>query len=77
MMLLVFIEISHTEFYLQCLKFIKITLSEDLDKNKTNLVYTGSAQVGGKLAQVGSRLIGGVIKNTADDFFQTFNIFSS
>ena len=52
---------------------VKITLSEDLDKNKTNLVYSGNAQVGGKLAQVGSRLIGGVIKNTADDFFNTFN----
>jgi len=44
-----------------------------LDKNKTNLAYSGNAQVGGKLAQVGSRLIGGVIKNTADDFFNTFN----
>lgn len=52
---------------------IKIVLSEDIDKNKTNLVYSGNAQVGGKLAQVGSRLIGGVIKNTADDFFKTFN----
>ena len=52
---------------------VKITLSEDLEKNKTNLVYAGNAQVGGKLAQVGSRLIGGVIKNTADDFFNTFN----
>ena len=52
---------------------VKIILSEDTDKNKTNLVYTGNAQVGGKLAQVGSRLIGGVIKNTADDFFKTFN----
>lgn len=52
---------------------IKIVLSEDIDKNMTNLVYSGNAQVGGKLAQVGSRLIGGVIKNTADDFFKTFN----
>tara|TARA_B100000676_G_C18061199_1_gene837891 strand:- start:1501 stop:2079 length:579 start_codon:yes stop_codon:yes gene_type:complete len=52
---------------------VKIILSEDTDKNKTNLIYTGNAQVGGKLAQVGSRLIGGVIKNTADDFFKTFN----
>ena len=52
---------------------VKITLSENLEKNKTNLVYIGNAQVGGKLAQVGSRLIGGVIKNTADDFFNTFN----
>jgi len=52
---------------------VKITLSENTDKNKTDLVYSGNAQVGGKLAQVGSRLIGGVIKNTADDFFNTFN----
>lgn len=52
---------------------VKITLSENSDKNKTNLIYSGNAQVGGKLAQVGSRLIGGVIKNTADDFFKTFN----
>mgnify|MGYP003324062864 FL=1 len=52
---------------------VKISLSEHSDKNKTNLIYSGNAQVGGKLAQVGSRLIGGVIKNTADDFFKTFN----
>ena len=52
---------------------VKIVLTEDNDKNKTKLVYDGNAQVGGKLAQVGSRLIGGVIKNTADDFFKTFN----
>ena len=52
---------------------VKITLSENKEKNKTDLVYSGNAQVGGKLAQVGSRLIGGVIKNTADDFFKTFN----
>ena len=37
------------------------------------MVYSGNAEVGGKLAQVGSRLIGGVINNTADDFFNTFN----
>ena len=52
---------------------VKIVLSEDDDKNKTKLSYDGNAQVGGKLAQVGSRLIGGVVKNTADDFFKTFN----
>ena len=52
---------------------VKITLSENKEKNKTDLVYSGNAQVGGKLAQIGSRLIGGVIKNTADDFFKTFN----
>ena len=52
---------------------VKIVLSEDDDKNKTKLSYDGNAQVGGKLAQVGSRVIGGVVKNTADDFFKTFN----
>jgi carbon monoxide dehydrogenase subunit G len=52
---------------------VKIILTEDNDTNKTKLFYNGNAQVGGKLAQVGSRLIGGVIKNTADDFFKTFN----
>ena len=39
----------------------------------TRLKYTATAQVGGKLAQVGSRLIDGVAKKMADDFFQRFN----
>lgn len=39
----------------------------------TKLTYTANAQVGGKLAQVGSRLIDGVAKKMADDFFQRFN----
>jgi hypothetical protein len=38
----------------------------------TKLAYTANAQVGGKLAQVGSRLIDGVAKKMADDFFKTF-----
>ena len=38
----------------------------------TKLAYTATAQVGGKLAQVGSRLIDGVAKKMADDFFKTF-----
>jgi carbon monoxide dehydrogenase subunit G len=39
----------------------------------TKLSYVANAQVGGKLAQVGSRLIDGVAKKMADEFFQRFN----
>src|SRR5581483_8932276 len=35
----------------------------------TRLTYTVKAQVGGKLAQIGSRLIDGAAKKMADDFF--------
>lgn len=38
----------------------------------TKLQYQATAQVGGKLAQVGSRLIDGVAKKMADDFFGKF-----
>jgi hypothetical protein len=43
------------------------------DGDGTLLKYTASAQVGGKLAQVGSRLIDGVARKMADDFFTRFN----
>jgi carbon monoxide dehydrogenase subunit G len=52
---------------------VKITLVDTDEPNNTLLQYEGSAQVGGKLAQLGSRLIGGVVKSTADNFFKTFN----
>lgn len=39
----------------------------------TKLAYKCTAQVGGKLAQVGSRLIDGVAKKMAEDFFTRFN----
>jgi len=39
----------------------------------TRLSYTVNAQVGGKLAQLGARLIDGVAKKMANDFFTTFN----
>jgi len=39
----------------------------------TRLNYAVKAQVGGKLAQLGSRLIDGVAKKLADDFFAAFN----
>ena len=35
--------------------------------------YTANASVGGKLAQVGARLIDGVARKMADDFFARFN----
>jgi carbon monoxide dehydrogenase subunit G len=39
----------------------------------THLAYTAKATVGGKLAQVGSRLIDGVAKQLAGKFFESFN----
>lgn len=39
----------------------------------TRLVYLASAQVGGKLAQVGSRLIDAAAGATADKFFEAFS----
>lgn len=38
----------------------------------TLLSYTAHAQVGGKLAQIGSRLIDGTARKMADDFFAKF-----
>jgi carbon monoxide dehydrogenase subunit G len=39
----------------------------------TKLAYTANAMIGGKLAQVGSRLIDGVAKKIAGEFFSAFN----
>jgi hypothetical protein len=36
------------------------------------LSYEVEAQIGGKLAQLGQRLINGAAKKMADDFFQKF-----
>ncbi|NIM28200.1 MAG: carbon monoxide dehydrogenase [Gammaproteobacteria bacterium] len=47
-----------------------VTLSES--NGNTTLRYTATLQVGGKLAQVGSRLVGGAAKKIADDFFGKF-----
>jgi carbon monoxide dehydrogenase subunit G len=38
----------------------------------TLLTYSVEAQIGGKLAQLGQRLINGAAKKMADDFFQKF-----
>src|SRR4051794_12588859 len=37
------------------------------------LAYSATAQVGGKLAQVGQRLIDGVARSMAEDFFKRFD----
>jgi hypothetical protein len=47
---------------------VKLTESH----GQTELAYTADAQVGGKLAQVGSRLIDSVARKMADDFFKAF-----
>lgn len=39
----------------------------------TELTYSAKAQVGGKLAQVGSRLIDSVARKMSDDFFKAFH----
>ena len=38
----------------------------------TLLTYNVEAQIGGKLAQLGQRLVNGAAKKVADDFFQKF-----
>jgi uncharacterized protein len=48
----------------------KVKLAED--GAATLLTYAVQAQVGGKLAQVGSRLIDGVARKMANDFFSHF-----
>ena len=47
-----------------------VTLAET-DGN-TILRYTATLQVGGKLAQIGSRLVGGAARKIANDFFGKF-----
>lgn len=42
------------------------------DSRGTRLVYRSHAQVGGRLAQVGARLIDGVARKMAEDFFGRF-----
>lgn len=44
----------------------------DHESGGTLLNYTAEAQVGGKIAQVGARLIDGVARKLADEFFTRF-----
>ncbi|MEM5438037.1 carbon monoxide dehydrogenase subunit G [Paraburkholderia diazotrophica] len=48
-----------------------VTLEPDGD-DATKLTYTAQAQVGGKLAQIGSRLVDGAARKLAGEFFRRF-----
>jgi carbon monoxide dehydrogenase subunit G len=48
----------------------KVSLSDQ--DGGTRLSYDVEAQIGGKLAQLGQRLINSAAKKTADDFFERF-----
>jgi uncharacterized protein len=48
----------------------KVSLSDY--EGGTRLSYDVEAQIGGKLAQLGQRLINSAAKKTADDFFERF-----
>ena len=49
----------------------RITLAPEGDR-QTSLHYAAKAQVGGKLAQIGSRLVDGAAAKMTDDFFTRF-----
>ncbi|WP_025598014.1 CoxG family protein [Burkholderia sp. WSM2230] len=50
----------------------RVTLEADGDA-ATKLSYTANAQVGGKLAQIGSRLVDGAARKIAGEFFKRFS----
>ena len=49
----------------------RVTLAPEAEQ--TRLAYAVKASIGGKLAQVGARLIDGVAKKMAEQFFTAFN----
>jgi carbon monoxide dehydrogenase subunit G len=49
----------------------RVTLEAD-GEAATRLSYTANAQVGGKLAQIGSRLVDGAARKIAGEFFKRF-----
>ena len=49
----------------------RVTLESE-GAEATKLSYTASAQVGGKLAQIGSRLVDGAARKLAGEFFRRF-----
>ena len=48
------------------------TISLEEDGSETVLTYAANASVGGKLAQIGSRLVDGTAKKMSEDFFEKF-----
>ena len=51
----------------------KVKLAPAVEGAGCELAYTAQAQVGGKIAQVGQRLVDGVAKSMAEDFFRRFD----
>ena len=51
----------------------KVNLAPAVEGAGCELAYTAQAQVGGKIAQVGQRLVDGVAKSMAEDFFKRFD----
>ena len=48
-------------------------VSLSAEENQTRLHYEAKANIGGKLAQIGSRLVDAAAKKVSDDFFRNFN----
>jgi carbon monoxide dehydrogenase subunit G len=46
---------------------------EAAGEDETKLIYSASAQVGGKIAQIGSRLVDMAAQKMANEFFSAFN----
>ena len=51
----------------------KVNLAPPEEGAGCELAYTAQAQVGGKIAQVGQRLVDGVARSMAEDFFRRFD----
>lgn len=51
----------------------EVKLAPEADGAQTRLSYAVKASVGGKLAQIGSRLIDGAARKLAEQFFANFN----
>jgi hypothetical protein len=51
----------------------KVNLLTDAQQPGCQINYTAHAQVGGKIAQVGQRLVDGVARSMAEDFFKRFD----
>jgi len=50
-----------------------VTLADAVEEGSTVLTYDATADVGDKLAQVGSRLVASVANRMADEFFKRFS----
>jgi len=51
----------------------QVNLAPPAEGAGCELTYTARAQVGGKIAQVGQRLVDGVARSMAEDFFRRFD----